>query len=227
MTISSGNSYLDSLSNVKTGSSGTKTGKTNDTLDQAAFLKLLTTQMTTQDPFNPVDNTQMVAQMAQFSSVAGIAEMNNSLKSIASGMESSRVGGAASWIGKAALISSRTASPLADGSYAGSISLPNDASQVNISLVDGTGKVVYTGSANNVPKGDVPFYWDGKDQDGNAVAGPLTISVFAKDAQAQTMKDYTTASWATINSVSSPVSGTTKLNTSMGNFNPSDVLQLS
>jgi flagellar basal-body rod modification protein FlgD len=187
MTISTGNSYLDSLNGAKPGSSTVATKK-NDTLDQAAFLKLLTTQMTTQDPFNPVDNTQMVAQMAQFSSVAGIAEMNKSLKTIADGFASSRVGGAASWIGKAALLSSKTATPLSDGSYAGSVNLPSDAAQVNISLVDASGKVVYTGSANNVPKGDVPFYWDGKDQEGNAVPGPLTISVFAKDGAAQTMK---------------------------------------
>lgn len=226
MTISSGNSYLDGLSGVKAKAS-TPTAKTNDTLDQAAFLKLLTTQMTTQDPFNPVDNTQMVAQMAQFSSVAGIAEMNKSLKTISDGMQSSRVGGAASWIGKAALISSKTASQMSDGSYAGNVTLPSDASQVNISLVDGSGKVVYTGSANNVPKGDVPFYWDGKDQEGNAVPGPLTISVFAKDNAAQTMKDIPTASWATVNSVTSPTSGSTKLNTSMGSFDPADVLQLS
>ncbi|MFP5454093.1 MAG: flagellar hook capping FlgD N-terminal domain-containing protein, partial [Alphaproteobacteria bacterium] len=64
MTISTGSSYLDSLGN--TGSSSTTTAKkSNGTLDQASFLKLLTTQMQTQDPFNPVDNTQMVAQMAQ------------------------------------------------------------------------------------------------------------------------------------------------------------------
>lgn len=227
MTISTGNSYLDSLNGTKSGSSTATTKKSNDTLDQTSFLKLLTTQMTTQDPFNPVDNTQMVAQMAQFSSVAGIAEMNKSLKSIASGMEASRVGGAASWIGKAALVGSKSASPLADGSYAGSVALPADAAQVRISLVDASGKVVYTGSADNVSKGDVPFYWDGKDQDGKAVPGPLTISVFAKDMTAQTMKDVETSSWATVNSVSSPASGTTKLNTLLGNFDPADVLKLS
>ena len=42
----------------------------------------MTTQLKEQDPFNPVDNQAMVAQMAQFSSVAGISEMNTSLKSI-------------------------------------------------------------------------------------------------------------------------------------------------
>jgi flagellar basal-body rod modification protein FlgD len=51
-------------------------------LDQTAFLRLMTTQLKQQDPFNPMDNTQMVAQMAQFSSVAGISEMNSSLRAI-------------------------------------------------------------------------------------------------------------------------------------------------
>lgn len=58
-------------------------GSSNQSLDQSAFLKLMTTQLKAQDPFNPMDNTAMVAQMAQFSSVAGISEMNTSLKSIA------------------------------------------------------------------------------------------------------------------------------------------------
>lgn len=59
------------------------TGAGTDTLDQTAFLKLMTTQLKAQDPFDPVDNQAMVAQMAQFSSVAGISEMNASLKAIA------------------------------------------------------------------------------------------------------------------------------------------------
>ncbi len=58
-------------------------GSANEKLDQTAFLRLMTTQLKEQDPFNPVDNQAMVAQMAQFSSVAGISEMNVSLKDIA------------------------------------------------------------------------------------------------------------------------------------------------
>ena len=52
-------------------------------LGQTDFLRLMTTQLKEQDPFSPVDNQAMVAQMAQFSSVAGISEMNVALKSIA------------------------------------------------------------------------------------------------------------------------------------------------
>lgn len=58
-------------------------GKAEKALGQSDFLRLMTTQLKEQDPFNPVDNQVMVAQMAQFSSVAGISEMNASLKGIA------------------------------------------------------------------------------------------------------------------------------------------------
>ena len=58
-------------------------GTAAKTMGQTDFLRLMTTQLKEQDPFNPVDNQAMVAQMAQFSSVAGISEMNVSLKGIA------------------------------------------------------------------------------------------------------------------------------------------------
>lgn len=51
-------------------------------LDQSDFLRLMTAQLSQQDPFNPVDNQEMVAQMAQFSSLAGVSETNTTLKSI-------------------------------------------------------------------------------------------------------------------------------------------------
>jgi len=62
------------------------------TLGQADFLKLMTAQLQNQDPFAPVDNTQMVAQMAQFSSVAGITQMNTTLSAIAD-----KLGGTTNW----------------------------------------------------------------------------------------------------------------------------------
>ena len=51
-------------------------------LDQKDFLRLMTAQLSAQDPFNPVDNQEMVAQMAQFSGLAGVSETNTTLKSI-------------------------------------------------------------------------------------------------------------------------------------------------
>ncbi|MBE1528222.1 flagellar basal-body rod modification protein FlgD [Sphingopyxis sp. OAS728] len=51
-------------------------------MDQSDFMRLMTAQLSQQDPFNPVDNQQMVAQMAQFSSLAGISETNTVLAKI-------------------------------------------------------------------------------------------------------------------------------------------------
>lgn len=51
-------------------------------MGQQDFLRLMTAQLSQQDPFNPVDNQQMVAQMAQFSSLAGINDTNTALAQI-------------------------------------------------------------------------------------------------------------------------------------------------
>lgn len=51
------------------------------------FVKLLTAQLNNQDPTNPIDNTQMVAQLAQFSSLSGINEMGSTLKAISAKLD--------------------------------------------------------------------------------------------------------------------------------------------
>ena len=48
-------------------------------LGQADFLRLMTAQVASQDPFKPLDQTAMLGQLAQFSQVAGTAEMNVAL----------------------------------------------------------------------------------------------------------------------------------------------------
>jgi flagellar hook protein FlgE len=58
-------------------------GRGMDALGQGDFLRLLTVQMQQQDPFDPVDNKEMLAQMAQFSSLAGVSETNSMLEQIA------------------------------------------------------------------------------------------------------------------------------------------------
>ena len=57
--------------------------ETKDQLGQEDFLKLMTTQLQNQDPFAPVDNADFIAQMAQFSTVTGITEVNEGLNRLA------------------------------------------------------------------------------------------------------------------------------------------------
>lgn len=74
-----------STSSARLASSSSGSGST--ALGQGDFLRLLTAQMNMQDPFDPVDNKEMLAQMAQFSQLAGISEMGDTLTSIASKLD--------------------------------------------------------------------------------------------------------------------------------------------
>lgn len=61
------------------------------------FLKLLITQLSNQDPTNPMEDTQFISQMAQFSSLEQMTNMNESFNKIAAMINSSQ---AASTLGK-------------------------------------------------------------------------------------------------------------------------------
>lgn len=57
------------------------------TLDRDAFLRLLVTQMQNQDPMSPMDNTEMIAQLAQFSSLEQMNNLNASFETMSTAME--------------------------------------------------------------------------------------------------------------------------------------------
>lgn len=56
-------------------------------LGQGDFLRLLLTQLQQQDPLEPVDNKDMLAQMAQFTALAGSAETNSTLSDISTKLD--------------------------------------------------------------------------------------------------------------------------------------------
>lgn len=79
---------MSTISSVGTGSalSGSATTtekkKANDQLDQADFLRLMTTQLQNQDPTKPLDGQQFMAQLAQFSTLNGIMDMKLALDNL-------------------------------------------------------------------------------------------------------------------------------------------------
>ena len=54
--------------------------KKSDEIDKDAFLKLLMTQLSNQDPLNPMDNTEFIGQMAQFTTIEQIQNLNANLQ---------------------------------------------------------------------------------------------------------------------------------------------------
>jgi len=211
-TDSAGLSIYNPYANVGTGKSE---------MGQADFLRLLTAQMQTQDPFEPVDNAQMVAQMATITNSSGIAEMNQTLKGLASQLTGSRLGDAASWIGKSMLVNSNIAVPDAAGQYMGQVSFADATSGASVDLIDGNGNVVKTIDLGNQAKGDVNFFWNGKDEAGN------TIATDALKIKVNGASPSRVASWATIAAVQSPADGSaSKLITPLGTYSPADAISL-
>lgn len=190
-------------------------------MGQMDFLRLLTAQMQTQDPFEPMDNSQMVAQMATITNSTGIAEMNVTLKSLAAELSGTRLGDAASWIGKSMLVESNIVAPDVAGQYIGQVSLSGAADNVSVDLVDGSGNVVKSIDLGAQPAGDVNFYWDGKDDTGN------TVSTDSLQIKVNGATPSRIASWATIAAVQSPADGSaSKLITPLGTYSPADAISL-
>lgn len=86
-----------SSSNTTTTTSASKTDAKKATLDYDNFLKLLIAQMKNQDPTDPMDATQQVAQLATFSQVEQSIKMNTNLESL---LSVNTLSNASSYIGK-------------------------------------------------------------------------------------------------------------------------------
>lgn len=212
MTISTTmDSTLDAIgvrrSGSATGAATTaSTTKKSDTLDQSAFLKLLTAQLKNQDPFSPMDNTQMVAQMAQFSSVAGISEMNTTLSAMAAKMNGTTKADAMSYVGKTVLTPGTTAYGRTSGGIAGAVELDQAATNVSVTISDAQGSPLKTLSLGAQKAGTASFDWNGKTDTGEeAGSGPFTVTLNANDGVAAVSGRPLV--WAPVQSVSMPTSG--------------------
>ena len=145
------------------------TTKSKDSLGQEDFLKLMTTQLSNQDPFAPQDNTQMIAQMAQFSTVTGIQQMNTTMTGVASEISQNRIATAASFVGKTVLVPGNMALADSAGGISGAVDLPVSTGNLTLQISTEQGQLVKTIDLGSNPAGLVGFSWDGKDDSGTAV----------------------------------------------------------
>jgi flagellar basal-body rod modification protein FlgD len=191
---------------VTSSSSSAAAVKDATSLDQSSFLKLMTAQLKNQDPFEPVDNSEMVGQMAQMSTVSGIAEMNSTLTALAGNIAAGSTADAVSLVGKTVLVDGKVAYAATDGSIAAKAVVDEDADDVTFSVTDASGNIVRTIDMGEQAKGTIDLTWDGKDNAGNAVTnGPYTLSAIAKVDNLPTA--LSTQVWAPVTSVSLSSSG--------------------
>lgn len=152
-------------------STSTSASKTADIMGKEDFLTLLVAQLQNQDPLNPDDPTEFTAQLAQFSSLEQLYNLNESMAGLTTAQANSQKLSALSLIGKE--VSYNGSSFSFDGApIAVGYQLDGVATGVTISLQNSDGKTIKTLQAEDteLKTGNHFITWDGTDMDGETVA---------------------------------------------------------
>lgn len=171
------------------------------TLNQEDFFSLLSQQLAYQDPFKPVDNSEMIAQMASFTTAEGITTMGNEFAGMKEVLSSSQALEASSLVGKKVLIPSNQSYLDEEGGASGSINTSTGAYNVMVTVEDATGNIIRSISLGDIGAGNKRFEWDGLDSQGErAKEGQYTLK--ANGVVNGQGEELTTASYAHVESVS-------------------------
>ncbi|PPD05311.1 MAG: flagellar hook capping protein [Methylobacter sp.] len=149
------------------GSNRTTPASKSNSLKIDDFLKLLTTQLTHQDPTKPADSSQFLTQIAQIGTVTGIQDLQRSFSDFSSSISSDQALQASSLVGRSVSIESNLGLLPAGGELKGDFDLTGNTTNASVKIINSqTGETVRTINLGSRAEGSVPFVWDGLDDDG-------------------------------------------------------------
>ncbi len=169
-------------------------------LGQQDFLRLMITQLTNQDPFEPMENGDFLGQMAQFSTVSGIQGLQQSFDSNVNALAGSQALQAASLVDREVLVPAEAVQFNGDQPVRMAVDLPPGARGASISVLDESGAVVARLSSVQAG-GRAEFEWSGVDAEGT----PLPAGRYRIEAEVQLQNQAVQApalAWSRVESVS-------------------------
>lgn len=145
-------------------------------IGQQQFLELMVAQIRNQDPFKPLENGEFLTQIAQFSQVSGIQDLQNSFSQFANSLGSNQALQASALVGRTVYIPGEVATLTPGENFSGVASLPQSTTNLTVSIYDAAGALVKNIDLGERNAGTVSFNWDGTDESGQAApAGPYKI----------------------------------------------------
>ncbi|MFM7626702.1 MAG: flagellar hook assembly protein FlgD [Gammaproteobacteria bacterium] len=145
------------------------------------FIKLMLAQLKNQDPTKPLEPSEFLGQLAQFSTVTGVQGMSASVAELVGSMRSSQALSGASMVGRDVVAPGDSA--VFDGAtpVRGAIDTPSAASGVDFVVRDASGAVVRRIQAAPAADGYTAFAWDGRTDAGVAATpGRYRIDALAR-----------------------------------------------
>jgi flagellar basal-body rod modification protein FlgD len=156
---------------------GTTPTTTTKSVGKDEFMKLLLAQLKNQNPLEPLDGSDFAAQLAQFSSLEQLSNLNDQLKAQSVNQMTLGYAQSANMIGKEVVANSGNTVTANGGTIDLSYNLAKDADTVTISVIDKDGKVVKTWTESNQKAGLNKTTWDCSDVE----KGEFTYQVYASD----------------------------------------------
>lgn len=178
MTISTSNNFVNTMS-MTYESDTSNNEKKDDVLGREAFLKMLVAQLQNQDPLNPMEGSEFSAQLAQFSQLEQLLNLNDTMLSMKDAFENNSSKDVTNYIGKEVVGDVDSMSIKNGTASEGYYTLPNPG-EVRVEIYDSNDRVVKALYLGQRDAGSHPIQWDGTDSNGELVAdGVYTYSVAA------------------------------------------------
>jgi flagellar basal-body rod modification protein FlgD len=148
------------------------------------FLHLLVTQLQNQDPLNPADSTEFTAQLATFSSLEELQNINTALEDIGASQAVLTNSQAVDYIGQTVTAIGDQFTMVNEESGPINFHLDGEAASVYIKVYNQYGEFVCDIEAGSMPAGQNSITWDGLDQFGvQAPDGVYHFEVMAVDEE--------------------------------------------
>lgn len=138
----------------------------SDELGQKQFLELMIAQLKNQDPTKPMDGQQYLGQLAQFSTVQGLQELNTAVQDLAQHVQSTSALQASSLVNQNVVVTSDEGYFGEGEPLQGAVKLTENVKDLTIGIYDSNGQEVRRLAVGDRPAGDVNFSWDGIDSRG-------------------------------------------------------------
>ncbi|MDD3288576.1 MAG: flagellar hook capping FlgD N-terminal domain-containing protein [Alphaproteobacteria bacterium] len=198
-SATSGSGVLQSYIDKQAALASTSTATTTDTqtalqkatADYDTFLKILTAQLTNQDPLSAVDTNQFTQELVQFSAVEQQLATNSKLDTLIANSHASGTQALLSYLGKYVEVPTTDQLIVQNGSAQMGYSLDKAAKSVTIDIYNSEGDKVSTLNGSTT-EGLNRILWDGSLTDGTtAASGNYTfkISAVAEDGTKMTVSD--------------------------------------